>query len=76
VVFQPADTSGELRIPILDDSLGVEGTEDFTADDDDDETFVEITPVNYIVRRKLVFENYPFPCLSQLRSPHFKLHCQ
>ena len=21
---------------------------------------------------KLVFENYPFSCLSQLRSPHFK----
>ena len=30
-VFQPGDTSAELRIPILDDSLGVEGTEDFTA---------------------------------------------
>ena len=29
VVFQPGDTSAELRIPILDDSLGVEGTEDF-----------------------------------------------
>jgi len=23
---------------------------------------------------KLVFENYPFSCLSQLRSPHFKLY--
>ena len=31
VVFQPGDTSAELRIPILDDSLGVEGTEDFFA---------------------------------------------
>ena len=31
VVFQPGETSAELRIPILDDSLGVEGTEDFTA---------------------------------------------
>ena len=31
VVFQPGYTSAELRIPILDDSLGVEGTEDFTA---------------------------------------------
>ena len=29
VVFQPRDTSAELRIPILDDSLGVEETEDF-----------------------------------------------
>ena len=31
VVFQPGDTFAELRIPILDDSLGVEGTEDFFA---------------------------------------------
>ena len=31
VVFQPGDTSAELRIPILDDTLGVEGTEDFLA---------------------------------------------
>ena len=31
VVFQPGYTSAELRIPILDDSLGVEGTEDLTA---------------------------------------------
>ena len=31
VVFQPGYTSAELRIPILDDSRGVEGTEDFTA---------------------------------------------
>ena len=31
VVFQPGQTSAELRIPILDDSLGVEGTEDFFA---------------------------------------------
>ena len=31
MVFQPGDTSAELRIPILDDSLGVEGTEDFFA---------------------------------------------
>ena len=31
VVFQPGETSAELRIPILDDSLGVEGTEDFFA---------------------------------------------
>ena len=31
VVFQPGDISAELRIPILDDSLGVEGTEDFFA---------------------------------------------
>ena len=30
-VFQPGDTSAELRIPIMDDSLGVEGTEDFFA---------------------------------------------
>ena len=30
VVSQPGGTSAELRIPILDDSLGVEGTEDFT----------------------------------------------
>ena len=31
VLFQPGDTSAELRIPILDDSLGVEETEDFFA---------------------------------------------
>ena len=31
VVFQPGETSAELRIPILDDMLGVEGTEDFFA---------------------------------------------
>ena len=31
VVFQPGDTSAELRIPILDDTLGVEGTEYFFA---------------------------------------------
>ena len=31
VVFQPGDTSAELRIPILNDSLEMEGTEDFTA---------------------------------------------
>ena len=31
VLFQPRDTSAELKIPILDDSLGVEGTEDFFA---------------------------------------------
>ena len=31
MVFQPGYTSAELRIPILDDSLGVEGTEDFFA---------------------------------------------
>ena len=31
VVFQPGETSAELRISILDDSLGVEGTEDFFA---------------------------------------------
>ena len=31
MVFQPQETSAELRIPILDDSLGVEGTEDFLA---------------------------------------------
>ena len=31
VLFQPGDTSAVLRIPILDDSLGVEGTEDFAA---------------------------------------------
>ena len=31
VVFQPGETSAELRIPILDDSVGVEGTEDFFA---------------------------------------------
>ena len=30
VVSQPGGTSAELRIPLLDDSLGVEGTEDFT----------------------------------------------
>ena len=30
-VFQPGDTSAVLRILILDDSLGVEGTDDFTA---------------------------------------------
>ena len=24
---------------------------------------------------KLVFENYPFSCLSQLRSPHFMVVC-
>ena len=29
MVFQPGETSVELRVPILDDSLGVEGTEDF-----------------------------------------------
>ena len=74
VVFQPGETSAELRIPILDDSLGVEGTEDFTAVlsllfsnvsvipgstdvaavfiSDDDETFVEFTPVNYIVNER------------------------
>ena len=32
VVFQPGETAVELRVPILDDSLGVEGTEDFLAD--------------------------------------------
>ena len=32
VVFKPGETSAELRVPILDDSLGVEGTEDFLAD--------------------------------------------
>ena len=73
VVFQPRDTSAELRIPILDDSLGVEETEDFTTTlsvfscvsvtagntylatvsiDDDDETFVEFTPVNYIFNER------------------------
>ena len=31
VLFQPGVTSAELTIPILDDSLGVEGTEDFFA---------------------------------------------
>ena len=31
MVFQPGETSAELRISILDDSLGVEGTEDFFA---------------------------------------------
>ena len=31
MVFQPGETSAELRIPILDESLGVEGTEDFLA---------------------------------------------
>ena len=31
MVFQPGETSAELRIPILDDTLGVEGTEDFFA---------------------------------------------
>ena len=31
VVFQPGETSAELRIPILDDSVGVEETEDFFA---------------------------------------------
>ena len=31
MVFQPGETSAELRIPILDDSVGVEGTEDFFA---------------------------------------------
>ena len=31
VVFQPGEISAELRIPILDDSVGVEGTEDFFA---------------------------------------------
>ena len=31
MVFQPGYTSAELRIPILDDSLGVEGTEVFLA---------------------------------------------
>ena len=31
VVFQLGETSAELRIPILDDSLGVAGTEDFFA---------------------------------------------
>ena len=31
MVFQPQETSAELRIPILDESLGVEGTEDFLA---------------------------------------------
>ena len=30
-VFPPGDTFAELRIPILDDSLGVEVTEDVTA---------------------------------------------
>ena len=29
MVFQPSDTSVELRVPIPNDSLGVEGTEDF-----------------------------------------------
>ena len=74
VLFQPGDTSAELRIPILDDSLGVKGTEDFTTTlsvfscvssvtagntyiamvsiDDDDETFVEFTPVNYIFNER------------------------
>ena len=31
VLFQPGDTSAELKILILDDSLGVEGTEDYFA---------------------------------------------
>ena len=31
VLFQPGDTSAKLWIPILDDSLGVEGTEDYFA---------------------------------------------
>ena len=31
VVIQPGYTSAELRIPIVDDLLGVEGTEDFSA---------------------------------------------
>ncbi len=31
VMFQPGKTTAELRIPILDGSLGVEGTEDFFA---------------------------------------------
>ena len=31
MVFQPGEISAELRIPILDDSVGVEGTEDFFA---------------------------------------------
>ena len=73
VLFQPGDTSAELRILILDDSLGVEGTEDFTTTllvfscvsatpgntyiatvsiDDNDETFVEFTPVNYIFNER------------------------
>ena len=73
VVFQPGDTSAELRIPILDDSLGVEGTENFTAIlsvfsnvsvtpgslsmatifiSDDEETFVEFTPVSYVVNER------------------------
>ena len=72
-VFQPGDTSAVLRILVLDDSLGVEGTEDFTTTlsvfssvsvtpgntnvatvsiDDDDETFVEFTPVNYIFNER------------------------
>ena len=74
MLFQPGVTSAELRIPILDDSLGLEGTEDFTTTlsvfscvsvtaagntyiatvsiDDDDETFVEFTPVNYIFNER------------------------
>ena len=73
VMFQPGYTSAELRIPILDDSLGVEGTENFTAIlsvfsnvsvtpgsssmatvfiRDDEETFVEFTPVSYIVNER------------------------
>ena len=74
-MFQPGDTSAvaELGIPILDDSLGVKGTDDFTATlsvfssvsvtpgntyiamvsiDDDDETFVEFPPVNYIFNER------------------------
>ena len=31
VLFQPQDTSAELKIPILNESLGVEGTQDFFA---------------------------------------------
>ena len=31
MVFQPGEISAELRIPILDDSVGVEGTENFFA---------------------------------------------
>ena len=31
VVFQPGETSAKLRIPILDDSLGLAGTEDLFA---------------------------------------------
>ena len=88
-VFQPGDTSAELRIPILDDSLGVEGTDDFTATlsvfssvsvtpgnthiatvsiDDDDETFVEFTPVNYIFneRERVVVLNTSASDLGEL----------